>query len=283
MNADVLSDVLNSVIKREAQIMLVKAPFGFGKSALRDAIRSFLTNSNEIDVKPIMVQQPEFSELQFYKDVGTALGIEFGKYWRDKFEVRRLLKDKLLKEDHGAHKLLIVDDAQFLHPDALFAVKYITDLERKGQKICTALLLGSPEIDRLLEKPTIAQVVDRMHLRRDLRPFSQRDTFEYVARAMSYAKLEPVAGDYEFPTSAEAALAEAYRLEPFNPEAVAKAFDLTNGVPRYLRLLCAQALLIRAREAEGISERDRFRVLASVMERAWETLLARQEAGVSLI
>ena len=77
--------------------MLVKAPFGFGKSALRDAIRSFLTNSGEIDVKPIVIQQPEFNEIQFYKDVGTALGIDFGRYWNDMFEVRRLLKDKLLK------------------------------------------------------------------------------------------------------------------------------------------------------------------------------------------
>ena len=97
---------------------------------------------------------------------------------------------------------------------------------------------------------------------------------------MSYAKLNPVPSGYEFPMSPEAALAEEYRLEPFNLEAVAKAFDLTNGVPRYLRLLCAQALLIRAREAEGFSERDRFRVLASVMERAWAVLLTRQEAGL---
>lgn len=65
-------------------------------------------------------------------------------------EVRRLLTDRLRQFTPDRNLLLIIDDAQLLHPEAMFGLKYVTDLERRGNKICTALLLGSPEIQDLL-------------------------------------------------------------------------------------------------------------------------------------
>ena len=257
--------------------MLVKAPFGFGKSAFREAVRSFLVNYDAVKVKTIILLQPEFDELQFYREVASALGVE-SRRSDDKIEIRNLLTKKLVSESYDRQFLIILDDAQFLGEDALFGIKFLTDLERNGRKICSALLLCSPEIDSLLSRPKLAQVVDRMHLRRDLRPFSQRDTFEYVSRAMSYAKLEPLPGDYEFPSTSDGALLETHRLEPFIPEAVANIFDLTGGVPRAVRLLCARSIVLRAREAEGFPGHDGFRIRSDVVNRAWEALLDRGEA-----
>jgi type II secretory pathway predicted ATPase ExeA len=277
VNLEPLNDVINSVLNREAQIMIVKAPYGFGKSAFREVVSSFLVNYDGAKVKPIVLLQPEFNELQLYREIAGALGVSLDREVTDTRETRQLLTRKLIAESHDKQFLLILDDAHFLHADALFGVKFITDLERNGRKICTALLLCSPEVDELLSQPSIAQVVDRMHLRRELRSFSQRDTFEYVSRAMSYAKLEPLSPDYEFPPTAEGALLEAHRLEPFIPEAVARVFDLTGGVPRQVRQLCSRSMALRAREAEGVPGRDGFRVLGNVVERAWEAMLNREE------
>ena len=277
VNLEPLTDVLNSVLNRQAQIMIVKAPYGFGKSAFREAVRSFLGHYDRVKVKPIVLLQPEFNELQFYREVAIALGVDTRRS-DDKIEIRQLLTRKLMSESYDTQFLLILDDAHFLGEDALFGTKFLTDLERNGRKICSALLLCSPDIDSLLSRPGVAQVVDRMHLRRDLRPFSQRDTFEYVSRAMSYAKMEPLPDGYEFPSTSEKALLETHRLEPFIPEAVASVFDLTGGVPRQVRLLCAQSIALRAKEAEGLPGHDGFRILGDVVNRAWGALLDRGEA-----
>lgn len=119
--------------------------------------------------------------------------------------------------------------------------------------------------------------MDRMHLRRELKPFSQRDTFEYVYRAMAYAKLEQLRYGYEFPSDPDLARAGANGLSPFNIESVARIFALTGGVPRHVRLLCSQAISVRAREAEAVEQHERFKILASVVVQAWDSLLGHQE------
>ena len=111
VNLEPLTEVIQCVFNREAQIILVKAPYGFGKSAFREAVRSYVANYDGLRVKPIVLLQPEFNELQFYRELARALGIDF-KDTSDKIEIRQLLTRKLIGDSYNQHFLFILDDAQ---------------------------------------------------------------------------------------------------------------------------------------------------------------------------
>jgi len=280
-NSLLLREVATSTKNRECQIMLIVGPHGIGKGAFKHAFEMILNNAQDIVIRAFTVTQPNFTELQFYRAVGNELGLNFERYMRDRLEVRRKLTDSIVKEAQNRYLLLIVDDAHYITAEALHAVKYITDIEQRGAKCCTALLLGTRKILKTLDRESLRQVADRIHLRRSLKAFSQRDTLEYMARAVAYANENPLRLNYEFPDTPGEVQNEAKRLLPFEVMSGIRIHGLAGGTPRYVRLLCSEAIKVGARTAEKRPQSERFIINPSIIQLAWDSLLRRREVPSS--
>jgi type II secretory pathway predicted ATPase ExeA len=276
-NGALLNEVSESTKNRESQIMLVRGPYGIGKGAFKHALETCLDQCTDIVINAFTVKQPNLTELQFYRAVGNAIGLEFGTYLRDRWEVRRKLEKKIIDETKNGFFLLIVDDAHYITPDALHAIKYITDIEQNNVKCCTALLLGTDAILETLKRKGLGQVVDRIHLRRSMKAFSQRDTLEYIARAIAFSRDEPLQLDYAFPDTPTEVQEEKSKLEPFEVLAGIRVYSLTSGIPRHVRLLCSEAIKMAAITADSRKGAEMLNIVPDTIQLAWDSLLGKGE------
>jgi type II secretory pathway predicted ATPase ExeA len=216
-NSEVLTDVVNSFFEKESQIMLIASDYGLGKSTFGHAVWHVISREAAVrsrNVQNVRLAQVEWTELQLYKEVAAKLGRSDGG---DRQAVRRRVEEEIESRSRsGIEMLLTVDDSQYLRKEGYHALKYISDLGN-GKKHCPVLILGYfNTVAEALKDVKLAQVADRIHLRKTLNLFSQRDVAEYIARTMEWSKRRPLSINYEFPTVQPGIDQEIPKLLPFN-------------------------------------------------------------------
>jgi len=155
----------------------------------------------------------------------------------------------------GRRTVLIIDEAQNLDVEVLEQIRLLTNLETPAEKLLQIILIGQPELMRLLERQDLRQLAQRITARYHLLPFSAPDTYAYVGHRLK------VAGGNE-------AL--------FTRAALWWVRRSSGGVPRVINVLCDRALL-------GTYAHDRRRVGAATVRRAarevWKPAATGRRAG----
>jgi general secretion pathway protein A len=138
-----------------------------------------------------------------------------------KFARCERLKNAVEKlHSEGRHLVLIFDEAQEMSPAALNELKLLTNLNGGGKAYLTIILLGQPELRQLVTKsPAIDQ---RISLRFHLGSLTLSDTAGYLSHRLR--------------TAGHAT------GELFPPEAIARLFNVSKGIPRELNRLAKLAL-----------------------------------------
>jgi type II secretory pathway predicted ATPase ExeA len=164
-----------------------------------------------------------------------AHAIEFthGAAWPDRVEpplrrstkryVDALRRFLLLNHSRGRHCVLIIDEAQSLGADVLEQLRLLTNLETHERKLLQIVLIGQPELRRLLAGPGMEQLSQRVIARYHLSPLSEDETVRYIRHRMEFAGLGGVV--------------------PFDADAHKRIYRLTRGVPRQVNRVCDRALL----------------------------------------
>ncbi len=135
-----------------------------------------------------------------------------------------VLNDFLLRTHAvGQNNVLVIDEAQLLSPDVLEQLRLLTNLETSERKLLQIILIGQPELRKLLARPQLEQLAQRVIARYHLKALSESETRQYIQHRMAVAGL----------TSAL----------PFNARALHRIHQLARGVPRRINLLCDRALL----------------------------------------
>lgn len=152
-----------------------------------------------------------------------------------------LLNRHLLRNHaRGRSSLLIIDEAQNLSVDALELVRLLTNLETSERKLLQIILVGQSELRRLLERPELRQLAQRITVRCHLGPLTRADVAPYVAHRLRVAGVE---------------------APLFPPRALAGVFRFSGGIPRLINAVCDRALL-------GAYVERRWQVAPSVVGRA---------------
>jgi general secretion pathway protein A len=123
----------------------------------------------------------------------------------------------------GQTCVLIVDEAQNLHPDVLEQLRLLTNLETNERKLLQIVLIGQPELRTMLQQPELAQLAQRVIARFHLDALSEHETTQYISHRL--------------------AIAGHHGALPFDDASVRLIHHLTHGVPRRINLLCGRALL----------------------------------------
>jgi general secretion pathway protein A len=200
----------------------------------------------EVDVALIL--NPKLTDIELLAAVCDELGITYPPGT----ESRKVLVDRLyqyLLDAHarGRRTVLIIDEAQDLAPDVLEQIRLLTNLETPTRKLLQIILIGQPELIRLLGRDDLRQLAQRVVARYHLRPFSIEDTRAYIRHRME------VAGQ---------------KGKIFNEAAIRQAHLASRGIPRLINAICDRALL-------GAYAQDEHRVDAATLRRAATEVLGR--------
>ena len=193
---------------------------GTGKTTL---VRTLLLNRMPNNADVAVVLNPQLSVLEFLATICEELHIDV-THNRGSIKAQTDALNRHLLDAHseGRRTILIVDEAQNLSPAVLEQVRLLTNLETAKQKLLQIILIGQPELRELLARNDLRQLAQRITGRYHLEPLTRDETAQYIEHRLK------VAG----------ALGEV-----FDSGAKKSVFNLSQGVPRLINVICDRALL----------------------------------------
>lgn len=225
----------------KSRLGVVTADHGCGKSLL---IARLLKDLDERVVVAV-VQREHIGPREFLLEILRHYGFNLSE--DDKTDRRRLL-ERFLAHQAAAGRLclLVVENAQNMHPSVLEELRCLAAVEQDGVRVLKMLLLGQPALDLVLESPRMAELVTSNVSRFSLGALTEDQTAAYVAHRLRAAGAS-------------------------NPDALMPSMLLPQvhacslGVPANINKLCTRAM-VHSREESATS------VTSSALDKAIEDL-----------
>jgi type II secretory pathway predicted ATPase ExeA len=210
--------------------MVLTGEVGTGKTTLCRALLDRLGPG----VKTALVLNPGLSAEELIRAVVADFGIPGADASQSKAALIERLNGFLLRVAlDGGNALLVVDEAQRLAPEVLEELRLLGNLETEREKLLNILLVGQPELSRLLARDDLRQLRQRVAVRTDLGRLSSRETAAYVRHRLAVA-------------------AGGGTRELFTPAALSRAARAARGIPRTFNLVCDRALLAAYAAGEAV-------------------------------
>ena len=205
----------------------VTGEVGTGKTTI---LRTFLNDLDAEVFLPALIFNPKLTAVELLR----AVNREFGVPDQGESSARLIeeLNRFLLAENHaGRVPVLVIDEAQNLSGDVLEQIRLLSNLETETEKLIQIVLAGQPELGRLLSRPELRQLDQRIAVRYHLKPLNEAETRDYIRHRLK------IAGRPDG--------------ELFAPGALKKIHQLSGGVPRLINVLCDRTLLVGYADSVG--------------------------------
>ncbi|HEY1725247.1 MAG TPA: AAA family ATPase [Steroidobacteraceae bacterium] len=236
-HADALAHLVYGINEAGGFIQLT-GEVGTGKTT---TIRSLLARAPK-NAEIALILNPRLSPGEFLLALCEELGLGPDDHSEgNSKELVDLLNRYLLRAHaQGRRVVLIVDEAQNLAPEVLEHIRLLTNLETETQKLLQIILIGQPELRRLLAREDLRQLAQRITGRYHLDPLSRQETVAYVRHRMRVA---------------------GATAEIFTRGALREIYRVSRGIPRVINIICDRALL-------GAYTQDLHEVPATLVRRA---------------
>jgi putative secretion ATPase (PEP-CTERM system associated) len=205
-------------IREHSGFILLTGEVGTGKTTLiRQLIQKHLR-----DVLLARVFHTKVDSLHLLAMINADLGLETED--KDKPTLLRDLQDFLIAQyAKGRPVVLIIDEAQNLSPDVLEEVRMLSNLETENNKLLHIILVGQPELRRVLASPELLQFRQRIQIVCNIEPLSEDEVEHYIQYRLEAAGNK-----------------NAIELAP---ECFAIIHSYSRGIPRLINILCDYILL----------------------------------------
>ena len=150
----------------------------------------------------------------------------------------------------GGRAVIIIDEAQHLHPVLLEQLRLWSNFATDGPPLLQIVLSGQPELDVLLGRPEMRQVRQRVSRRCVLTNLERDEVEEYIHHRLAVARGPETHGG---PGPAGVLTQGGFWRVRFSPSAARTVAAISQGVPRLVNLLADRALEVGcARQARTI-------------------------------
>jgi general secretion pathway protein A len=227
-------------------LMLMIGEVGMGKTTLLYSLLSEL--GAEIHTAYISNTRLSFDEIlrQALADFGVPCAS------RDRIDLLNALNGFLHQcAAAGETAALIVDEAQNLDEEAFENLRLLSNYETYTEKLLQIVLVGQPELDVKLSRPSLRQVTERVAVRCHINPLGQEEAVRYLEH-----RLHCVGGSTAI----------------FTPAALRLAVKAAKGIPRRLNIICHNALLFAF--GHGLTTVSFAEVNAAVQEKRGRGLIS---------
>ena len=211
-------DVLRFGIAERKGFLVMTGEIGAGKTTVCRA----LLRSLPAQTKTALILNPSLSDTQLLHAICDEFKLRPAK--TTKKDLYDSLNAFLLRELAANHNVvLIVDEAQNLRPKALEQIRLLSNFETEKEKLLQIILVGQPELARLLQRDDLVQLKQRIALRQHIPPLAWEEVGDYIRHRLEVAG----AGG---------------RIQ-WASEALVLIHRYSHGVPRLINVLCDKALL----------------------------------------
>ncbi|MEF1211995.1 AAA family ATPase [Vibrio alginolyticus] len=204
---------------------------GTGKTTVAKAMLANLGDNT----KAGLILNPTFSS----RDLLEAICDEFKITYPPDANLKQLnqvIHQYLLRNYRsGWQTLLVIDEAQHLAADVLEQLRLLTNLETDTRKLLKVLLVGQPELQRLLQTTQLRQLAQRITGRYHLLPLDEKETEDYIA-----FRLHTAGGDQQLFNRASCKLIAKY----------------SHGIPRLINLICDKSLNISYHQGNVVVDKQ---------------------------
>lgn len=139
--------------------------------------------------------------------------------------ILKLITEKLIELNTNNKKVvLLIDEAQAMPEQTLEALRLLTNLETEKQKLLHIVLFGQPELNEILQRPSVRQLRQRIAFSHELPHLDQQGIEAYVTHRLTVAGYNGSA-----------------LLQPDSIHLLHKA---SRGVPRLINILTHKALML---------------------------------------
>jgi general secretion pathway protein A len=184
--------------------------------------RSFLRELRA-DFNIAYIFNPCISELELLQTINTELGIP-GKS-KSRKKLVDILNGFLLEERAKGHRVVvIIDEAQDLQPNVLEQLRLLSNLETDTEKLIQIVLIGQPELDKVLAKEGLRQLRQRITIKWELLPLNLEETRGYIQHRLN--------------------IALGKGKVRFSRQAAETVFRYSRGIPRMINVVADRTLLI---------------------------------------
>lgn len=202
-------------------LCLVIGQTGVGKSI---TLRRFVQELDDAKFKVIELSYLPSTVSGFLRSLCRCLGLPTSLHSTDMFDAVHAHLGSY-ENDHGAHPLILIDDAEGLRPQVLDLLRRLTAIALDSDDRFSVLLSGTDELIPRLSDPSLGSLRSRFLYANALRPFGLEDTVNYVRFHLQRADVDP---------------------SLFTEPAVKRLFQVSQGRPRSINQLAIQALILAA-------------------------------------
>lgn len=192
---------------------------GTGKTTLvRTALATISASS-----RYVLVNNPTLGHQEFYEYLAREFRLSPAAATSKTRFLEELRTDIETRYITGGLSGLIVDEAQSLPHALLEEIRLLGNIETTTTKLLSVVLCGQPELADRLNDPSLRQLKQRIALRCELAPLSLSETASYVSGRLRIAGGSPG--------------------EIFTREAVIAIYEVSQGIPRTINVVCDNALI----------------------------------------
>lgn len=205
-------------VKKRKGLITITGPVGSGKTTI---LRAFLKNSEATRFKVIYIFDPSVP----FSTLVARLCEEFGiSGARDDAPdaVQPLYMSLAEQYRKGSTVVLMIDEAQNTPVRTLERLRMLSNFETTEDKLLQIVLCGQPELEDLLEDPTLRSLRQRRAIRASILPLKTKEAAAYITHRLSRAG------------AVDTAL--------FSKRAMRMLIREAGGIPRTLNILCDNAL-----------------------------------------
>lgn len=248
-------DHLTSALQRREALVVITGEVGTGKTMLCRTVldrlhrRTFLSNITN----PLLTGD----------DLVKQILNDFGVVSKGGSRIAEASRHELIKALQQflasliplqAHAVVMIDEAQHLQPEVLEYVRLLSNFETDRSKLLQIILVGQPELERILATPEMRQLDQRVSRRYQLKPLGSGEVQHYIERRLWIAHGGPA--QYLSGPSAPKGASQGELVDDrerprgvrFTPSAMSAIADLAGGLPRVINIICDRALELGARQ-----------------------------------
>ena len=247
-------------IRDSGSFVLLTGEVGTGKTTVCHSLLEQVPANTQL----AFILNPKLTASELIATICDELGADYPNASASlKILVDALNQKLLANHSEGKRTIVVIDEAQNLSADVLEQLRLLTNLQTSTDQLIKFILLGQPELLKLLQQPQLRQLAQRITARFHLTPLSFAETQQYIAHRLG------VVGMYQtlFPASV-----------------MGQVFRLSRGIPRLINIICDRALLGAYAERKNVVDKKTLmKAAAEIFGDVTDTPNPRAKVGKGLM